>query len=204
MYVPLSQVHISHDQDMTEPLAISGLATLQLKILGWASPCSSASRPRPISVSASARFLHCMISIYTQHTNLLSRLGTPGCRNVAGQIAAVQAELEAAQAAAEAAAREVEAARAEDSEAKQVREHALRGKQKAERNKITQESQLDELTSQQPEDADTTSSALQEALKAIFDKDAEIRVLQQRVSTFPNAPLPSLLPHLPSLLRART
>lgn len=119
---------------------------------------------------------------------------------MAGQIAAVQAELEAAQAAAEAAAREVEAARAEDREAKQLRQQALRGKQTAERNKNTQESQLDELTSQQPEDADATSSALQVALKAIFDKDAEIRVLQQRVTTSPpSLSLPSLSPHTPRL-----
>lgn len=94
----------------------------------------------------------------------------------------MQAELQAAQADAEAAARAVEAARAEDREAKQMREQALKGKQRAERGKNAAESQLDELTSQQPEDADTTSSALQDALKAISDKDAEIRVLHQRVS----------------------
>ena len=102
---------------------------------------------------------------------------------MAGQIAQVQAELHAAQAAAEAAARAVEAARAEDREAKQMREHALRGKQRAERDKNAAESQLDELTSQQPDDADTTNSALQDALKAIFDKDAEVRALQQKVTT---------------------
>ena len=104
------------------------------------------------------------------------------CRNVAGQIAQVQAELQAAQAAAEAAARALEAARAEDREAKQLREQAVRGKQRAERDKNAAESQLDELTSQQPEDADTTNTALQDALKAIFDKDAEMRLLQQKVA----------------------
>lgn len=103
------------------------------------------------------------------------------CRNVAGQIAQVQAELQAAQAAAEAAARGLEAARAEDREAKHIREQAVRGKQKAERDKNAAESQLDELTSQQPEDADNTNTALQDALKAIFDKDAEMRLLQQKV-----------------------
>ena len=104
------------------------------------------------------------------------------CRNLAGQIIQVQAELQAAQAAAEAAARALETARAEVREAKQIREQAVRGKQRAEREKNTAESQLDELTSQQPEDADTTNTALQDALKAIFDKDAEIRLLQQKVA----------------------
>lgn len=94
----------------------------------------------------------------------------------------MQAELQAAQAAASAAARAVEAARAEDREAKQIREQAVRGKKKADHDKNAAESQLDELTSQQPEDADTTNSALQDALKAIFDKDAEIRLLQQKVT----------------------
>lgn len=105
----------------------------------------------------------------------------PGCRNVAGQIAQVQADLQAAQAAAEEAARAVEAARAEDREAKQIREQAVKGKQRAEGDKNAAESQLDELTSQQPEDNDTTNTALQNALKDIFDKDAEIRLLQQKV-----------------------
>lgn len=104
------------------------------------------------------------------------------CRNVAGQIAQVRADLQAAQAAAEEAARAVEAARAEDREAKQIREQAVKGKQSAEGAKNAAESQLDELTSQQPEDADTTNTALQDALKAIFDNDAEIRLLQQKVS----------------------
>ena len=104
------------------------------------------------------------------------------CRNVAGQIAQVQAELQAAQAAALAAARAVEAARAEDREAKQIREQAVRGKKKADNHKNAAESQLDELTSQQPEDADTTNTALQDALKAIFDKNADIRLLQQKVT----------------------
>lgn len=100
---------------------------------------------------------------------------------MAGQIAQVRADLQAAQAAAEEAARAVEAARAEDREAKQIREQAVKGKQTAEGHKNAAESQLDELTSQQPEDADTTNTALQDALKAIFDKDAEIRLLQQKV-----------------------
>lgn len=108
---------------------------------------------------------------------------------MAGQIAQVQAELQAAQAAAEAAARALEAARAEDREAKHIRQQAIRGKQRAESDKNAAESQLDELTSQQPEDADTANTALQDALKAIFDKDAEIRLLQQKVTAPQQCPL---------------
>ena len=93
----------------------------------------------------------------------------------------MQADLQVAQSAAADAARELEEARAEDREAKQVREQAIRGKKQAEREKGVAESQLEELTSQQPDDADAATSALQDALKAISDKDAEIRVLQQKV-----------------------
>ena len=100
---------------------------------------------------------------------------------MAGQIAQAQADLQAAQEAATAAAGEVEAARADDREAKHMREQAIRGKRKAEKDKNTADSQLDELNSQRPDTADTVHSALQEALTAIYDKDAELRVLQQKV-----------------------
>ena len=93
----------------------------------------------------------------------------------------MQADLQVAQSAAAEAARELEQAQAEDREAKQLREQAIRGKKQAERDQGVAESQLDELTSQQPDDADAASTALQDALKAISDKDAEIQVLQQKV-----------------------
>lgn len=62
-----------------------------------------------------------------------------------------------------------------------MREQALRAKKQAEREVNAAESQLTQLTSQRPDDADTSNTALQEALQAISDKDAEIRVLQQKV-----------------------
>ncbi|KAL0037264.1 hypothetical protein WJX79_009148 [Trebouxia sp. C0005] len=103
-------------------------------------------------------------------------------RNVAGQIAQVQADLSSAQTAAGAATREVEAARADDREVKQWRERAIREKQTAERAKNTADSQLDELNSQQADDPEGANAALRDTLNDIADKDLQIRDLQRQMA----------------------
>lgn len=63
-----------------------------------------------------------------------------------------------------------------------MRDTANSGKQRADRAKLTADSQLQDLTSQQPDDADTAGAAVQETLSEIADRDAQMRSLQRQVA----------------------
>ena len=64
----------------------------------------------------------------------------------------------------------------------QLRENAIKAKQRAERAKDAADSQLEELTSQRPDDPDQTNSTLQDSLAEIADKDRQLRELQRQVT----------------------
>lgn len=63
----------------------------------------------------------------------------------------------------------------------QYQRDATRQKQRREREKTVADSQLEELFSQRPDDADTASAALQDMLAEIADKDAQSVALQRQV-----------------------
>ena len=65
-----------------------------------------------------------------------------------------------------------------------MRDRANSSKQSADREKNTAESQLDDLTSQKPDDADAAGAAMQETLSEIAEKDIQIRARQRQVFCF--------------------
>ena len=62
-----------------------------------------------------------------------------------------------------------------------MRERANSSKQSADREKNAAESQLDDLTSQKPDDADAAGAAMQETLSELVEKDTQIRYRQRQV-----------------------
>jgi len=69
----------------------------------------------------------------------------------------------------------------------QLREASIKKKQQTERAKDAADSQMDELTSQRPDDPDNTNTTLQDTLADIADKDRQIRDLQRQVTALPCA-----------------
>lgn len=55
-------------------------------------------------------------------------------------------------------------------------------KSSADRDKHTADTQLEDLASQKPDDADTSAAAVQDTLAEIVEKDAQMRPLQRQVS----------------------